>query len=501
MVARKANLSLPSWLWVTIACCFVYHICVLSISPLPWFDETYFASMTLNFMDKGVFMPKIGPMLEYYYPQSKAYGPGYFLVLGLVYKIFGFGLFQTRLPGLIFGFLVAVIGFKILRLNGLKEKYCSAFSVLLLLDPIFLQNIHSGRMDSMTLLLALSGFFFLFKGIQNQGKIYFVFTGLIFGLALLTTPRIAVVLIGPSLFLAFSFIMRPSVENFSNGFIIFILAIGFYSIWIFWGFGGIEEFYNYFFGPPKHKIAFNSLAEGYISSKIYIPKFQIPALGLALVGLIFCFRKNKLNQAPLLWIFLAIVLSFYTLVNDTGIYSIFLMPFVYGIILYSLNQFPELQFKGMPIDRILFLLLVLNGGIFLFKNSLLWTYSNSRNIETIQAQVSKIIPKGSRVIGDDAYYYFVIKAGSDYQYLDRGADTPNRRIYHENEYNYQYVIAKSPPSSKAEFDYYNEGERLEKIYTFKFPKESKYLISIRSYLAQVGFYFPRGYEGVILKRK
>jgi len=499
-VLNRTFFDLPLWLWLTLISLFCYHILVLPISPLPWFDETYFASMTLNFMETGEFMPKIGPMLDFYYPQSKAYGPGYFLALSLVYKLFGFGLFQTRIPGLICGFVILVLGFKILRLSNLSVIFCSIFSILLLFDPIFLQNIHSGRMDSMALMLALGGIYSLLKGLDKSKFWWFFTSGILFGLALLCTPRIAVTIIGPALALTVLFFLKPSKSLFWKSISTLSLIIGLYSLWIFWGFGGPVEMYNYFFGAPKEKLGFNSLAGGYISSSLYFPKFQIPALVLAGISVIYLLISKRLKQSFLFWICLINIFVFYKLVNDTGIYSIFLILFIYMLILIGTNEFGAKFKLAKEANVVLSALMFFNFSTFSVKNILIWTYSANRNSKIVQAQITRNIPKGSRVIGNELFYYFIIKSGSDFQYLERGADTPRRREYHEKIYNYEYVVSSDPPSNINEFNHYAERGNLKEIHKIKFPKPPGWQIRLRSVLAQLGFYFPNGYEGKIYKR-
>ena len=104
------------------------------------------------------------------------------------------------------------------------------------------------------------------------------------------------------------------------------------------------------------------------------------------------------------------------------------------------------------------------------------------------------------MIGEEIFYYMVHDAGSDFQYLDRGADGPNRKMYHENIYKYQYVISRNPPANVSEFNQYNVDKHYKKIHKIQMPVLPEYLISFRSLLAQYGFYFPTGYEGNIYLR-
>ena len=205
---------------------------------MPWFDETYFASMARNFMETGEFFPPICPMMDYFYPQSKAYGPAYFIVLSLVFKVFGFGIFQMRIPAIISGFMFLLTGYKMLRNTGVGLFFSGFFVILLLFDPIFLQNIHSGRMDSMALLFAGLGSLQVLNGIRNNNYKSYVFAGLFLGIAILFTPRIAVNLLGAGLVAFLVFILKPTWKNWFRMLLIPLLLVTLYYIWILWGFGG-----------------------------------------------------------------------------------------------------------------------------------------------------------------------------------------------------------------------------------------------------------------------
>ncbi len=457
--------------------------------------------MGLNFLETGTFEAKISPMSDFYYPQTKVYGPGFFLVLSSIYKLFGFGIFQTRIAGLIFGFITILTGFKILKAHGVKEVLCSSFVLLLLFDTIFLQNIHSGRMDSMALMFTFLGIFQVIKVLQNKKWINFILVGLFFGFALLTTPRIAVCLIGPTIILIVFFLYEPSISLFIKCLSVLLAILSLYSIWVVWGFGGPIEFYSYIFGAPKVKIKYESVAAIYISGNGYIPKFQIPAILLSAVLLISSLIIKRKYFDSLLWISILSLVPYYLLVKDTGIYSIFSIPYVYLIICISINTIFNNKILGTNLFFLSKIIIAINILIFISKNSLVVLFSSERKSESIQKQIENTIPKGSRVIGEEIYYYLVKRSGSEFQYLDRGADTYNRKLYHENKYDYQYVISRDPPANINEFNYYNLKGDFKLIHKIEKPEIPGFLIKLRSYLANFGIIFPKGYEGTIYLRQ
>jgi len=496
---KREFLGIPVWLLVGIGLLFIYHLFTLTISPMPWFDETYFASMTLNFVEKGEFLPPIGPMLEFFYPQSKAYGPAYFVVMAGVLKVFGFGILQMRIPALLFGFLFILTVYKILTISNIKQSLRIFVVLLLLFDPIFLQNIHSGRMDSMAILLVVLGIYQLLVGFRKNLFIHFAACGFFFGLALLTTPRIAVNLAGPGLIAAFFYLSNPNWKRFFSLLIIPLLVFGLYSIWVFWGFGGYEQAYNYFFGKPKEALYFQSLAAIYVSSRKYIPPFQYPVLFVfgVFLSINVYFRRNT---EWIFWISIFNLLSFYALVNDTGIYSIFSMPWIYIGLACIAQSFFSMERIESIMRIALSCVFLLNLSLFFLKNTVIWLYAGSRNISIVQQQISKNLPKGSRVIGDEAYYYFILNSGSDFQYLDRGAATHQRINYHENIYKYQYIIVRNPPMNQFAFDHYTKALAPHEIAKIKMPVPSDFAQSLGRILTKLKIEIPKGYEGTIYKR-
>ncbi len=466
---------------------------------MPWFDETYFASMARNFLETGEFFPPICPMMDYYYPQSKAYGPAYFIVLSFVFKVFGFGIFQMRIPAIISGFLFILTGYKMLRNTGVGLFFSGFFVILLLFDPIFLQNIHSGRMDSMALLFAGLGSLQVLNGIRNNTYKSYVFAGLFMGIAILFTPRIAVNLFGAGLVAFLVFVLKPSWKNWLRMLLIPLLIVTLYYFWILWGFGGFAEAWNYYFGQPKEKLYYDNLAQGYISMEKYIPVFQYPALLILLALLGLCIFKRR----PLPWVFwLSIfnLIGYFLLVRDTGIYSIFSMPWVYLCTIILANEFNLFRLGPIKIKWVLNIILSLNLVIFLVKNLVITLSASGRNDTMAYSQFSQIIPKGSRIIGDEVYYYLAVKSGSDFQYLDRGASGPQRLHYHLETYDFQYLIVREPVSNPIEFNTYFNKIPLKKVGFISTPAQGKVFNLLESFLLKIGLKVPAGYRGTVYKR-
>lgn len=466
---------------------------------MPWFDETYFASMARHFCETGEFFSPVCPLMDYYYPQSKAYGPAYFVLLAAVFKVFGFGIVQMRLPALMLGFAFILIAYRMLKESNINPLIRKITFVLLLFDPIFLQNIHSGRMDSLALFLSGAGSLFLLRGVRNSGYRNHMIAGLLMGIAILSTPRVAVNLIGAGAVAAICFFSSPSWKAWWKLVLIPLLIIGLYSVWVFWGFGGYVEAWNYFFGQPREKLYYDNLAQGYISFRKYIPPFQFPALILLLI-LLGNWLLRRWTVSWLFWICIFNLAAYFLFVRDTGVYSIFSIPWVYLLLAELGNRFLRENNSALWLKISLILLICLNSGLFCIKQSVVLLSAESRDDNQTFNQFKKLIPEGSRVIGDEAYYYTAVRNKCEFQYIDRGASGFQRLDYHVNDFDFEYIILRNPVSNPTEFSHYQSAVPLRKIGEINSSDPSPFIRHFEYILKKLGSAVPGGYRGVVYKR-
>jgi hypothetical protein len=176
------------------------------------------------------------------------------------------------------------------------------------------------------------------------------------------------------------------------------------------------------------------------------------------------------------------------------------MPWVYLCIIILANEFKLFRLGPLKINWVLNSILSLNICIFLVKNLVITLSASGRNDALAYSQFSKIIPKGSRIIGDEVYYYLAIESGSDFQYLDRGASGFQRLQYHLKTYDFQYLIVREPVSNPPEFNNYFNKIPLKKVGFISTPTASKGLSILESFLLKIGLKVPAGYRGTVYKR-
>ena len=400
---------------------------------MPWFDEVWFASITNSLVKTGKFMLDICPLQTQ--KEVLIYGPVYFLLTSVSIKLFGFSILSFRLVNFAFGIANLFIFYKIIQFF-IKDKTWALLTIILIaFDNIYNSNIHGGRMDSVALFFYLLSLLIILNNKLSYKRIFF--SGLIAALALLTTPRVG--------FLFFSFIfiilyyshnekITKQIRNITLwGFPIFSL----YIIWIIYAFGSFTEFIQYYTNSGK---AYNASLVSFLGSNFYFPSYQIIMIFSLLVLTIYGFYTKQVKDYLFIIIALLNIVLFHLIVFDTGAYSIYIIPFYYGLLCYLLHK---IQFKQSYRNlkyAIYVLIFIINMGIFSFKIITVLSSQNIRDFRQMDQIVKTFIPKNSKVIGNDRYFYSCIKNNTIFQSIERPFSDKERANYHTNIFKYDYII-------------------------------------------------------------
>jgi len=427
--------------WVFIILFTITQLVTLDKVPLPWFDETFFASIAHQWMQTGNLTPQVAIFQE-----VKLYGPIYFWLTGTSLKLLGFSIFSFRLINLICGFGVVWISSLILKhfihLSGevsenFKQNLLKLWWVLLLTDPLYHLVLHEGRMDLLALFWALSSIYlilpFLRPSSHQSGLSWrFLLSGTLVAIAALTTPRVCFIFVPLGLVLLWQCRQQLHLLLIWGGAI-----LGIYAIWVWVAFGSLSALVDYYTGD--NPFVNTSAVSWYMGGVGYIPHQSYPLIFSALLGLL-TLGIPKLTRLVQPYVFIALMSIglFYLLVHDYGQYSVFILPFYYFLVLYGLSQRPW-QLKNPLIYPVCFLLM-LNLGYFTLKNAQTLASWQQRNPAIATQFVQKHIPKGSRVVGEPRYFYAVTQAGSQYQYMDLYETLEAREIRQRTQFKYQYLI-------------------------------------------------------------
>jgi 4-amino-4-deoxy-L-arabinose transferase-like glycosyltransferase len=171
------------------------HAMALDRWPAVTFDETLYSSPAYSLATTGrLAAPVLSGILgleSRYFLQP----PGHSLVLAFVYKVFGFGIFQTRILGVVAaGLLVGTVYRFVLRMNGQMAPALAA-GLLMWTDAPTVLAARSGRFDSLGIFLVLLGMSPLIAAPRNAevkagSRWLLLLSGGLCGAAVMVAPRV-----------------------------------------------------------------------------------------------------------------------------------------------------------------------------------------------------------------------------------------------------------------------------------------------------------------------
>jgi hypothetical protein len=359
----------------------VFNLATLTISPLPWNDEIYFADLSLSLAQQNSLINTILPMDNP--PFVYLYGPIYFYIQASLIKLFGLKILLFRSVNFISSIGILWILYRYFRVNKL-------LILLLAVSPLFIQNAHSGRMDLLATFFALAGYI----PFEDQMKINWqriFLTASFFLLAFLTSPRVGFLF--PGLYVLLSSDFRVTVKNF---FLILIPPIIVVLGLIGWSLsttGSLLEAYL-----PIFKSNTGQSSDAHIG--ISFIRGHLDDL-LSIVFLIFGVVQLKKWYNSLILAMLMNFIFFSIFVKEVGPYGAMVMPFI--ILGLSRIDFSNIYFKSS-----IKLILIIFSIYFIGKGTFLIYSSSSRNYDYVDNFIKSNIPPGEKVCATNEYYYSLL---------------------------------------------------------------------------------------------
>jgi 4-amino-4-deoxy-L-arabinose transferase-like glycosyltransferase len=473
------------------------HLVIIGRSHIPWFDDTFFASIADTLRRTGEFRLAVSPL--WLDKPVYLYGPVYFLAVAASFASLGFGVLQYRLTGLVAALALLAVAYRILRREGIERGIALAVCVLMALDPILLEVLRIGRMDLMAVLFCLLAYLMLLDSRSAAGRaalLYAIASGVFGSLAVLTTPRPGYVMIPLGLILLFRCRTGPLGARFAQ---LVAWGIGFAPLciaWIAWAFGGIGQMLAYF----------GEFADTYAGAGLATVSIQKPLLVILLGLTILKLAREPRLLVTELTVFLGLgILLFFLFVKNKGTfgggYSILLVPFEYMAVGWLVARCPPVSGRRAIQATVFVLLFLLNGGAFLSivaSDLLLWP---SLDPATAQQVIKETIPAGSKVVGDDKYFFLVTRAASDFQYLERGGTVAERLAYQRDTYGFDYLVTALDDRSEI-MSAYLAGTDLVKVATIDAPAMNplaRYPLFARSKFML--WVFTLDYGGTVYRRR
>jgi len=389
------------------------------------------------------------------------YGPVYFSLTWLFCKIGGFGIVSFRLVNLLFSFgCVFVLG-KILRKLQISENLSSLMKLIFFTDVLFISNGHSGRMEFVALFWILMAYLYWIK----KGRLYYIIVSFLLTLSVLTTPRCVAIAIPLAIYIAMELIKG---ERWKQLLIYISIPVALYLAWIYNSYGSIDNFLQYF--SQKNDVSQDaSLLQRFLGGNFYIPKWNVPIVLLSII-IILDSLANKYFKLILIYI-LPIGL-FYFFINDTGLYSVYILPFY--MILLSIG-YTRIVCRGRVCRNVCIGLLgccfILNLGILSMKAALVLSTKEMRDPNALSNWLSKKVPSHSKIVGSCDYYYAAINNGCQFKKLFRDYTSADVVYdYLESSYKPQYLFIST---SEKEKDALRNAKQFKKVLIGHFsPRKS-----------------------------
>ena len=198
---------------------------------------------------------------------------------------------------------------------------------------------------------------------------------------------------------------------------------------------------------------------------------------------------------------------FHCLVFDTGSYSNLVVPFSYTIIgttaslAYKGERMAAKSLRSLIASAPMFLVMTFNILFFTVKFLAIYITAEIRDPRYVNAFIKKHIPGGSRVIGDEMYYYAVRQASSDFQYMHMFKEDDERECYQREVYQYGYLLwsDKLQYTRPALLKVYQQKSRLVQVAAFHFKSQKEFPF-IKKILALLHIPVDKSYNCILFKR-
>jgi uncharacterized membrane protein len=425
----------------------VYHLATLIYSPLPWFDEVSFLSMTESYMKDGTLFEQARIIGE---PAEKLnYGPIYFVWQALMIKTFGYGIFTVRITNMLMGFFCLFLVYRIGFQLKMKQQIAIAAVVIMALEPNFNQFLHSGRMDFIGLAFFLLSYITFHRSDNKNQTTAFIFaalTGILLCCSILTNPRFVFTFPVYMVYFLYEIIADPG-KNRIAVFVKYVsIAVAFaavYYLWIFVTFGGVTEYIYFTTHATYLKDHLGMGTKFRVRYNLFIFIFAFLLFLLLAV-------KGKLKEHPHLALFtVPAIASFIAIVHGgiEGRYFALSIPFV--ALLLAGIALQLLQIK--PLKYVTYVMCAGFIAVFLFKGLYIITTIPQHDPYRNEQLITKYIEPNTSVFGDFEFYYIARNKSCSFLTTQMNGSVPELTKY-ILEHKIKYVILNKTSDVKQYYE-------------------------------------------------
>lgn len=442
-MSKKYRLAL----WLLAVIYVVYHLATLIYSPLPWFDEITFLSMTESYMKDGTLFEKVRILGE---PAEKLnYGPIYFVWQAFMIKTFGYGIFTVRITNMLFGFLSLFLLYKTALKLRLRNELAIAAVVFTAIEPNFNQFLHSGRMDFIGL-----SFFFLaylsFRSSENKSRttsyFFLAITGVLLCSSILTNPRFVYAFPVFIAYFLYEMIALGGPDRLKAFMKYVIIGVSFalvYYLWVYLTFGGITEYIDFTRKAAYLKDHLGMGTHFRIRYNLFIFLFSFIVVGY------FGIKDRFKTDGHLALFTVPAIASFVAIVNGgvEGRYFTLAIPFVALLLVgFSFQLLENRAFKyATGAIALMF------AGVFVFKAAYIVSTIPQHDPVRNEKRISPYLESNSSVFGDFEFYYIARKKNCSYLTTQMNGSVPELTEYILSN-KIQYVMLKKGSDMKQYYE-------------------------------------------------
>jgi len=440
----------------------IFHLWSIDTYIQSWIDLSVFHDVANSFIHGEGFYPQSNPLFNVG-REMVIYGPIYFIMEGLAIIIGGTSHFAASFPGVMFIFLFGILIFKSLKSN-IGIPFIIGLLLLLFTDPQFSSALHNGRMDIIACFLSFYIFLTTIKFGGTQKEVILI--GVLSSLAFLTTPRITPIIL-PSIvyILYYLIIVKKDYKKLS---VLIVIPLVLISLWVYFGFGGFQNAYNYFFvDKTLHLNKSGNLASKFVGGSFTIQRTQYLLYFLTFTSIVLLLLKQGKSLLQKRWFFISIstILIYHFVIVDFGNYTVLVVYIIYFLFVKCLNEL-----KGKTPKLLLSALTLHNLFIFgVISSFVIVSYPYNKS-SVLNEFVQKNIESGAKVSGLPLHYFGALENNNSFRTwsnLEIDVTENERQIF--NEVKVDYLILKQWEFDNLKKKNYNLT--YEKIDELDFSKE------------------------------
>ncbi|HUJ11281.1 MAG TPA: glycosyltransferase family 39 protein [Verrucomicrobiae bacterium] len=401
--------------WVAAVVTVFLFLQLPGLTRLPAFggDEVQYAEAAVNLLTTGRLAIPIWGSSRGFNEAFYINVPGYPLVLSGVYKVWGLGFWQTRLPALVCALFCLVLVMRMARLAGCEWWTAAAGASVLAVAPSFIQATRTGRPDTAAIFLALACLWVVLSSrhaSEPRARAKPVLAGVLIGMGVMMHPNVLPVALGCVILLWLDEPRGPRVERtalFISGAILPVVP------WFLIGVSHWPAFREQFIpwasmnsvlgGNPLIALR-DEILQRYCRGYKLGPAWIVLLTVSLLLGFRHLWKQNRVVRGCLIvWLVQFVCFAFARTKEEALlVYTEPCIAVVAAVLLQAICRQPKLQTHKLARWSVIAAvgLVLVNGlGLMVVRYWMMGTQWAARDYAVVEQKLSARIPPGARVLG------------------------------------------------------------------------------------------------------